>query len=68
MGEDGTVSCYAIPSRHLIYCTAAVRSQSRMKGDYLFYEEKVETTQEEKEAKAARRFVARLLHLLRHRY
>ncbi|TDL15984.1 hypothetical protein BD410DRAFT_79307 [Rickenella mellea] len=30
-------------------------SQSRMKGDYLFYEEKVETTQEEKEAKAARR-------------
>lgn len=33
------------------------RSQSRMRGDYLFYEEKVETTQEEKDAKAARRYV-----------
>lgn len=31
------------------------RSQSRMRGDYLFYEEKIETTPEEKEAKAARR-------------
>ncbi|TRM69491.1 Gti1/Pac2 family-domain-containing protein [Schizophyllum amplum] len=30
-------------------------SQSRMRGDYLFYEEKVETTQEERESKAARR-------------
>jgi len=30
-------------------------SQSRMRGDYLFYEEKVETTHEEKQAKAARR-------------
>ncbi|EJF58858.1 hypothetical protein DICSQDRAFT_66069 [Dichomitus squalens LYAD-421 SS1] len=30
-------------------------SQSRMRGDYLFYEEKIETTAEEKEAKAARR-------------
>ncbi|KAJ7726528.1 Gti1/Pac2 family-domain-containing protein [Mycena metata] len=30
-------------------------SQSRMRGDYLFYEEKIETTQEEKQAKAARR-------------
>ncbi|KAJ3758547.1 Gti1/Pac2 family-domain-containing protein [Lentinula raphanica] len=30
-------------------------SQSRMRGDYLFYEEKVETTVAEKEAKAARR-------------
>ncbi|KII83771.1 hypothetical protein PLICRDRAFT_58224 [Plicaturopsis crispa FD-325 SS-3] len=30
-------------------------SQSRMRGDYLFYEEKVETTQDEKDAKAARR-------------
>ncbi|KAG1818359.1 hypothetical protein DFJ58DRAFT_720220 [Suillus subalutaceus] len=28
-------------------------SQSRMRGDYLFYEEKMETTQEEKDAKAA---------------
>ena len=27
-----------------------------MRGDYLFYEEKIETTPEEKEAKAARRF------------
>ncbi|KAG5220237.1 cAMP-independent regulatory protein [Salix suchowensis] len=31
------------------------RSQSRMRGDYLYYEEKVETTQDEKDAKAARR-------------
>ncbi|KAK7050528.1 Gti1/Pac2 family-domain-containing protein [Favolaschia claudopus] len=30
-------------------------SQSRMRGDYLFYEEKIETTPEEKQAKAARR-------------
>ncbi|KAF7421304.1 hypothetical protein PC9H_011826 [Pleurotus ostreatus] len=30
-------------------------SQSRMRGDYLYYEEKVETTQDEKDAKAARR-------------
>lgn len=28
-----------------------------MRGDYLFYEEKVETTQEERDAKAARRYV-----------
>lgn len=28
-----------------------------MKGEYLFYEEKIETTEEEKQAKAARRFV-----------
>lgn len=31
------------------------RSQSRMRGDYLFYEEKVEITPEERDAKAARR-------------
>ncbi|KAJ7599383.1 Gti1/Pac2 family-domain-containing protein [Mycena floridula] len=30
-------------------------SQSRMRGEYLFYEEKVETTRQEKEEKAARR-------------
>ncbi|KAJ6626165.1 Gti1/Pac2 family-domain-containing protein [Mycena sp. CBHHK59/15] len=30
-------------------------SQSRMRGDYLFYEEKIETTYAEKQAKAARR-------------
>ncbi|KAI0061348.1 hypothetical protein BV25DRAFT_779641 [Artomyces pyxidatus] len=30
-------------------------SQSRMRGDYLFYEEKLETTQEERDLKAARR-------------
>lgn len=28
-----------------------------MRGDFLFYEEKIETTIEEKEAKAARRYV-----------
>ena len=43
-----------------IVLTASSRSQSRMKGEYLFYEEKVETTEEEKQAKAARRFVFRL--------
>ncbi|KAH9958119.1 hypothetical protein BC827DRAFT_1261370 [Russula dissimulans] len=31
------------------------RSQSRMRGDYLFYEEKLEATQEERDIKAARR-------------
>jgi hypothetical protein len=31
------------------------RSQSRMRGDYLFYEEKLEATQEERDVKAARR-------------
>ncbi|KAJ3735590.1 Gti1/Pac2 family-domain-containing protein [Lentinula guzmanii] len=36
-------------------------SQSRMRGDYLFYEEKVETTAAEKEAKAARRYGPNLL-------
>ncbi|THH14314.1 hypothetical protein EW146_g6001 [Bondarzewia mesenterica] len=30
-------------------------SQSRMRGDFLFYEEKMETTQEERDTKAARR-------------
>ncbi|KAF7290287.1 hypothetical protein MIND_01342700 [Mycena indigotica] len=34
---------------------ASYRSQSRMRGDYLFYEEKVDTTPEEKQAKAIRR-------------
>ena len=33
------------------------RSQSRMRGDYLYYEEKIEITPEEKDAKAARRCV-----------
>jgi hypothetical protein len=39
-----------------------IRSQSRMRGDYLFYEEKVETTQEERDAKAARRYVTLANH------
>jgi len=52
-GEDG--------SRQVISCMnftvtfVCSRSQSRMRGDYLFYEEKMETTQEEKDAKAALR-------------
>ena len=40
-----------------------------MRGDYLFYEEKLEATQEERDLKAARRWVAfppPLLVLLRH--
>jgi len=35
--------------------TIEQRSQSRMRGDHLFYEEKIEITQEERDAKAARR-------------
>lgn len=31
-----------------------------MRGDYLFYEEKVATTQDEKDAKAARRYIITL--------
>jgi hypothetical protein len=44
------------------------RSQSRMRGDYLFYEEKLEATQEERDLKAARRCVIIIfcLVLLRH--
>ena len=37
--------------------THFIRSQSRMRGDYLFYEEKIEITPEERDAKAARRYV-----------
>lgn len=44
-------SCIPPSSDHPFY-----RSQSRMRGDYLFYDEKVETTQEERDAKAARRY------------
>jgi Gti1/Pac2 family transcription factor len=29
-----------------------------MRGDYLFYEEKIETTQDERDAKAARRWAS----------
>ncbi|KAH9985257.1 Gti1/Pac2 family-domain-containing protein [Russula vinacea] len=35
--------------------TLLAQSQSRMRGDYLFYEEKLEATQEERDLKAARR-------------
>ena len=44
-------------SSSILICLANLqcRSQSRMRGDYLFYEEKIETTQEERDAKAARR-------------
>jgi len=38
-----------------ILLTIERRSQSRMRGDHLFYEEKIEITQEERDAKAARR-------------
>lgn len=34
-----------------------------MKGEYLFYEEKVDTTEEEKQAKAARRRVQFLMQI-----
>lgn len=40
--------------------TQTSRSQSRMRGDYLFYEEKVETTKEERDVKAARRSISPL--------
>lgn len=54
MGVDG-LSSIAFPRTLLTKLPR--RSQSRMRGDYLFYEEKIETTPEEKEAKAARRYV-----------
>lgn len=38
-------------------CGVVTRSQSRMRGECLFYEEKMETTQEEKNAKAALRYL-----------
>src|SRR5712671_1400289 len=44
--------------RHSVLWTESQpRSQSRMRGDYLFYEEKLEATQEERDLKAARRCV-----------
>ena len=53
-GEGGMYERFYLGERKLIMdCTS--RSQSRMKGEYLFYEEKVETTEEERQAKAARR-------------
>jgi len=51
MVEDGMLS-YKCCHDRLAYSR---RSQSRMRGDYLFYEEKMETTQEEKDAKAVMR-------------
>lgn len=53
-GEDGPY-IYLVPSLKFL-CREVTRSQSRMRGDYLFYEEKMETTQEEKDAKAALRY------------
>lgn len=54
MGEDGKyLSIILSPGRSLMLSGA--RSQSRMRGDYLFYEEKMETTREEKDAKAVLR-------------
>lgn len=49
---------FLLSCAHFSYCFG--RSQSRMRGDYLFYEEKIETTQEERDAKAARRYVPTL--------
>ena len=43
------------------------RSQSRMRGDFLWYEEQIEMSQEERDAKAARRWAncrCRYLYLL----
>lgn len=52
MGEDGiTLLNFVLVN----FNPSLYRSQSRMRGDYLFYEEKIETTQEERDAKAARR-------------
>lgn len=50
--EDGSHRCLLCEFYRNRVCS---RSQSRMRGDYLFYEEKMETTQEEKDAKAALR-------------
>lgn len=55
-GDDGRL-LFSSTSPGSVIIHLAQRSQSRMRGDYLFYEEKIETTHEEKQAKAARRFV-----------
>ena len=53
---DGRRWCDAqAVSRVVAFINVYLRSQSRMRGDYLFYEEKIETTQDERDAKAARR-------------
>lgn len=57
-GGDGESLC--VPrdkSANLVVCNLSPRSQSKMRGDCLFYEEKIETTEEEKRAKTVRRFV-----------
>ena len=46
-------SCYRVVSEHPF-----PRSQSRMRGDFLWYEEQIEMSQDERDAKAARRCAA----------
>lgn len=60
MDADGEYF-YKSPKLDVICGLYKIRSQSRMKGEYLFYEEKVETTEEEKQAKAARRYINSLV-------
>ena len=50
-GPCHTLLFLSLPSLNVRF----FRSQSRMRGDYLFYEEKIEITPEERDAKAARR-------------
>ena len=40
----------------------SARSQSRMRGDFLWYEEQIEMSQDERDAKAARRCVSHRRH------
>lgn len=49
-GECGGIQCS--PTAEILS-----RSQSKMRGDCLFYEEKIGTTEAEKQAKAVRRLV-----------
>lgn len=54
---DGRRWSSSINCSFSVVLTIKQRSQSRMRGDHLFYEEKIEITQEERDAKAARRQV-----------
>jgi len=59
MVGDGMIFrlCYGTVSEHRFS-----RSQSRMRGDFLWYEEQIEMSQEERDAKAARRCASHRRH------
>lgn len=57
MAVAGTVFIFDFVVYPLQNCFS--RSQSRMRGDFLWYEEQIEMSQEERDAKAARRCASR---------